>query len=53
MTVLSVSSGLNYIFSDEQLQFNLSTVDSSYKYFRYHWTNDDGENFGRYGYGNR
>ena len=46
-------SGINYIFSDYQLQFDLNTIDASYKYFRFHWTSDDGVTFGRYGYGNR
>ena len=47
-------TGLNNLFSRNQLQFALVQVLSShptYKYFRYHWTNDDGDNFGPYGYG--
>jgi len=47
------NTGLNYVFSDEQLQLDLSTVSASLKYFRFHWTNDNGTTFGRYGYGNR
>ena len=47
------STGINYIFSEKILQLNIADISSSYKYFRFHWTNDDGVTFGRYGYGNR
>ena len=47
------NTGLNYIFSDEVLQFDISSIGSEYKYFRFRWTNDNGLSFGRYGYGNR
>lgn len=50
MTVLP-STGINYIFSDEQLQLSLEHVPSTYKYFRFHWSNDNGITYGRYGYG--
>ena len=44
--------GVNYLFSDEQLQFDVSTIAKNLKYFRFRWSNDEGETFGRYGYGN-
>ena len=47
------TTGLNYIFADEVLQFDISSIDSEYKYFRFHWSKDNGLSFGRYGYGNR
>ena len=47
------SSGINYIFSEKILQLNIADISSSYKYFRFHWTNDEGESFGEYDYGNR
>ena len=48
-------SGLNNLFSGNQVQFSLFEIlrtNPTYKYFRYHWTADDGDNFGPYGYGN-
>ena len=47
------STGINYIFSEKILQLNIADISSSYKYFRFHWTNDEGETFGEYDYGNR
>ena len=45
--------GLNYLFSGEFVQFDISNIGENYKYFRFHWTKDNGSTFGRFGYGNR
>ena len=46
------SNGVSYVYSNEQLQFDISSISKSYKYFRFQWSNDGGQNYGRYGYGN-
>jgi hypothetical protein len=45
------SSGVSPVYSEEQIQFDVTSIDSKYKYFRFQWIVND--NAGRYGFGNR
>lgn len=49
---LSDSTGISSLFSDKQLQLDLTDLDKTYKYFRFHWSSDNGETYGDYDFGN-
>lgn len=47
-----ISVGITSVYSDEQIQLDISSINEEYKYFRFQWSNDYGDSYGRYGYGN-